>query len=126
MISYQEKNRWRRVVYSKTILVILLILLVWLGNSTYGIYTKQQKSQNNLARTQEELKDLEKRQQDLQAKIQRLNQATGVDEEIINKFRMVKEGEKMIVLVDTPEVDTSISTVTEKSWLDVVKSWFTD
>ena len=116
MTNFQEKNRWRRVMYSKVTIIILLVVLVFLINSVFTIYSKYEKSREGSDLARQELENLKERQITLQNKISSLRQASGVEAEIRDKFAVTKEGEKVIVLVeDKVEAKQNVE-VTEKTW----------
>lgn len=52
--------------------------------------------------------ELRLQDQDLKSKIERLNTTSGVEEEIRSKFNVVKESEKMVVVVE--DQNSSVST----------------
>jgi len=115
MANYQEKNRWRKIMYSKVTIIMLLVVLIFLINSVFTIYSKYEKSREGSDLARQELENLKDRQTTLQNKINSLKQASGVEAEIRDKFAVTKEGEKVIVLVE--EKDTNLNPVVkEKSW----------
>ena len=60
----------------------------------------------------------------MKTEIERLSTERGVDEEIRTKFRVVKEGEGMIVLVDSPDVSSTSSQNNAKSFWSKILDWF--
>jgi len=123
-MEFQEKRKVKRILYSKVTLVILAIVIVVLVNSVWGVYKKRALSKENLEKTQASLEILQAREKLLSAEIERLKSATGVEEEIREKFGLVKPGEEVIIIVDNDsQVSTSTSTRNRSFWQKMIE-WF--
>ena len=124
IMEFQEKRKVKRILYSKVTLVILAIVIVVLVNSVWGVYKKRALSKENLEKTQASLEILQAREKLLSAEIERLKSATGVEEEIREKFGLVKPGEEVIIIVDNDsQVSTSTSTRNRSFWQKMIE-WF--
>lgn len=91
------------------------------GFMIFRVWDMYQK--NNLARlrrdeAQMELSKLEEQRDSLSASIASLRTRRGVEEEIRRNFLMVKEGEKVITIVDDPAIPQAKSETesNERSW----------
>lgn len=100
MFDFSEKRRIRRILYSRFTIALLLILLIFLLDALWGVYQKAHNASENKKRTVERLRVLEGREADLLASIEKLKTERGIEDEIRNKFSVVKEGEEMVVIVD--------------------------
>ena len=78
---------------------------------------------DNLSKTAASLEGLQARDKMLSAEIERLKTETGVEQEIREKFNLVKEGEEVIVVVDKDTEADSSSGVTEISFWQRVLDW---
>lgn len=100
MRDFERKRKIRKVLYSKGVLLLLLLLLALVGRATWGLYAKERESRRNLDRVEAELLGLQLREEKLRADIARLKTPEGVETEIREQFQVAKPGEKMVVLVD--------------------------
>lgn len=121
MIGFQEKNRLRRIMYSKVALIGLFFLLLVVAKATYTLYLKQQKGGEILKRTRAELQTVQEHQATLKSKMDRLSTELGVEEEIREKFDLAKPGENVIVMVDKEATVTAPTE--EKGWWLSFWSW---
>jgi len=108
MMEFQRKKKIRRILYSPITLIILAIIFIIILKATWGVYKKEYISSENLDKEKVELAKLQSRQKDLAQAISYLNTDEGVENEIRTKFRAVKEGENLAVIIDaiatrTPE-----------------------
>jgi cell division protein FtsB len=90
--------------------------MLLVGKAVWGIYAKYEKSKDIALRAREELVALEERQKDLTASIASLKTPEGEEKELRNKFGVVKEGERMIILVDERATSNTAAVVESKNW----------
>ena len=123
MITFQEKNRWSRIIRSKITIIFLLLVLIFVVNSVFNIYGKYRKSLDgaNLART--ELENLKDRQITLENKINSLKQSSGIEAEVRDKFAVIKEGEKTIILVEGDNIVQDNKTEEKVWWQKFLDLW---
>lgn len=105
MLRFREKKTFRRYIYSKTFLVLLLVVIVVVSRAVYDVYTKAQTAAAFRAEAEKTLAEMRKREAYFAGEIDRLKSDMGIEEEIRKKFRVAKEGEKVIILKDEPEKD---------------------
>lgn len=94
----QRKKSGRRV-FSRIIVIALVGLLVVLIRPTWKIFEKSRESEKNLRQAETELAELESRKRKLADGIAYLKTDYGRDQEIRDKFGVVREGETMVVIV---------------------------
>jgi len=99
--EFQEKKKFRKLLYSKGVLLLLIVILFFAVRSSFGVYEKSKESGINLEISKKQLADLNARQQALAVKILDLKTEEGVEKDIREQFRVAKPGEKMIVIVDS-------------------------
>jgi len=115
-------RRRSRNIYPKITIAVLLVVTLILTKAAWNVFLKNNETRENLNETKSELSDLKKREVDLESEISRLNTEKGIDEEIRTKFRVVKEGEEMIMIIDSPEVSSTSRAVEKESlWSKVMK-----
>ena len=111
MLDFHQKRKVKSVMYHRVTLIILAILVLFLVHSTWAVFQKKRESEALRNIADKNVSELEAREQDLISKIERLDTAPGVEEEIRAKFSVVKESENMVVVLD----DNSKTATTSKS-----------
>jgi cell division protein FtsB len=106
MLEFQEKRLVKRLLYSKLTIFILLILVVFLTNAVWKVYRKQIVANDNLVKTAASLESLRTRETILISEIEKLKTKEGVEDEIREKFSLIKPGEEMIVIINDDEDQT--------------------
>ena len=126
MLEFQEKRKLRRFLYSKIALVLLVILIALVLNGVWNIYKKQDLTKDNLAKTASSLESLQVREKMLSSQVERMKTPEGTEEEIREKYGLVKPGEEVIVVVDSSTtVSDGTSTASPGFWQKVV-NWLQD
>lgn len=123
MREFQEKKRFRRYLYSKGAVAMLLVLVIFFGRASWGVYKKEQESAANAAQAQVSLKRLEDRQKILTHELNRLKTDEGIEEEIRSKFGVSKPGEQVIIIVDDRK-STTTEPEPEPTWWEKIKGAF--
>lgn len=128
MREFQERKKLRKILYSKKILALLLIVLALLIYSTAKIYFKSRNALSKSEETRLELAELEQRKAELEKEILRLQTPLGEEEEIRRKFSVSRPEEKILVIVDKAPENDKINSSEEtgffgKIW-SFVKSMF--
>ncbi len=113
MHEFQQKKKIRKILYSPLVLIILALVLVVLIRGVWNVYNKERLSSENLEQEQAELAKLEERERSLASSFDYLKTDQGIESEIRTKFRAVKEGEKVSVIIDD-KTPTSSATTTQK------------
>ncbi len=123
MREFQEKHKYKRILYSKWMVVLLAILIVFFAKATYGVHQKQVESRANSLQAIAELQKLQDREQLLTSELTRLSTQEGVEEEIRAKYGVSKPGEEMIIIVDSLK-PTTTPEVEKKSFWQSFKGFF--
>jgi cytoskeletal protein RodZ len=109
MREFQDKRKVRRVLYSKTVLVVLFILIVLLFRGTWNVYVKAKESKHQSEISKQELATVQARHNFLNKEIEHLDTAIGKEDEIRQNFQVAKEGEEIAVIVEaTSTVNTEV------------------
>lgn len=124
MLEFQEKRRVKRLIYSKLTLVVLLIIVGLLINGVWGVYKKRQITQNNLEKTTISFNNLKDREKVLTAEIERLNTDNGIEEEIREKYGLIKPGEEVIMIIDKKDSDKEANVSVKVSFWQKFLNWF--
>lgn len=105
----QKKRSWMK---SPIVTIFLLVLVGWSGFVVVKTFFKFKEARAYRNEYKSQYNDLRIKHEELNQKNSRLNTDRGVEEEIRNKFRVVKPGEELVVIVD--ETGT-VSTPLEKT-----------
>lgn len=100
MREFQEKRKIRGFLYSKKMVVLLLLVTALLFFSTIKVYLKSKNALSKRDETRKELAELEKRKAELEKDVNRFQSESGLEEEIRKNLNVQKPGEKVLVIVD--------------------------
>ncbi len=119
MFEFQVKKRVKKILYSRAMFVVLIVLVTLAGRATWSVYQKEKISQVNLDRLQVEISELRGREEYIKSGIDRLGTSRGIEEEIRQKFKVVKDGEAMVILIDD-EISLPTSSPEKGFWSTIV------
>lgn len=102
-----KKKNFRKFIYSPFTLFILLMFFLLLLKGVWGVYQKERTSAQYLQAEQDQFTAITSRQKELTQSVDYLKTDQGIEAEIRSKFRVVRDGESVAVIVD----DTSSTTV---------------
>ena len=108
MKKFEAKKQIKSRVYSKFTLLGLLIIMILLMRGVYTLYERNRESALMRNDAEIRLKELNDRKQMVSGEIVKLNNSEGVEEEIREKFNVVKPGEKVVIIVPEEEATTTV------------------
>jgi len=88
---------------SPFVLVLVLFILIVFARELLHLAKKYEFSEEKHSSYVSELEDLENRKEKLENKIEMLGTERGREEEIRDKFRVAREGEEMIIIIDNED-----------------------
>ena len=99
-------------------IIIILIVIALLVKAVWGIYGKSHLASLKYDEAQAELRKLEAQKEDLSNKVDRLSTASGVEAEIRTKYRAVRNGESVAVIIDdiSGQNQSTTTVATSTSW----------
>jgi cell division protein FtsB len=100
MKEFQDRNKTKKRIYSKTTLFLLFFFLILVLRGSYGVYQKEAESRREMERVLQQKKELMGRLENIEHHAEMLKTPAGVENEIRHKFDVVKEGEGVVVIVD--------------------------
>jgi cell division protein FtsB len=121
-MKYGNRSPWKRYMSSPLALILSIILLIFVAKASFGINQKSAMSASRLAQAQTEFNKLKSRQDDLSNKVGHLSSDGGLESEIRSKYRAIKEGESVAVIVD--DVKAPSSTTITASVVDTKQSFW--
>lgn len=121
-LDFRTRKRYKQIVFSRLSLGVLVVLALVLARGLWGVYQSLSDSERNLARIEEDFVELEEREIFLESELGRLRTSAGVDEEIRERFGLIREGEGIIVVVEDGE--TAEMKKESGSLWNAIRSWF--
>ncbi len=110
MSEFQARHKIKRLVYSKVMVFLLLVMIFFVGKGVLDVWGKERESAQNAAEAAKALKNIQDRETFLSSEINRLSTSQGVEEEIRSKYSVAKPGEELIVIVGTTSTTTTTAT----------------
>ena len=116
MFKFQKKPRFKRIIYSPIVLVLLAVVVCF---AIYGVidiipkYIDAIEVKKNMFEKREVLIE---RQIHIENELDKLSTGNGVEEAIREKLNVVKENEHVIMIVEPKIQPIDESSQKEKSW----------
>lgn len=124
MLDFKRRRIIRNLTRSPLVIAILAVILIFVARSTYKAYQSDKISRGMLSTAKQQEDDLFGRSEFLQNEIEKLGTERGLEEELRTKYPVVKEGEKMVIIVESKN-SGQIDTETERNnWWSKVKAYF--
>jgi cell division protein FtsB len=105
MFDFHEKRKIRSVLYSRITIFMMFAVAMFLSISVYNRYKVAAEMGEKLESKQAELEALQARAGTLREKVEYLEDERGIEEELRNRFDVVKEGEQTVILIDSRETE---------------------
>jgi len=118
MVKFKDNNY--KFWYAPITLVILFCVLVLFIYNTVGLIKKERQTANRKELVQDQIENLNKRKSSLEGDISKLETEEGKEEIIREKYQVAKEGEKMVIIVDSKN---NIDSVKEEVVVDRHGFW---
>ena len=126
MLGFHERRRFKRYVYSRLTLVVLVSFILLLGWSVLGIYGKERDTHDKQKELAAERDTLRERSAVLAKEIDNLQTTRGIESELRERFEVGAPGEKLVVIVDPAPTTTSSGNASRRGFFGWIKSWFSD
>ena len=120
MSEFQKQNQKGNIWHSKTMLFIILFVVLIYIYKMLDIIEKTRETAKKERLVSLQLEELKEKEKILNDNITRLNTKDGIEEEIIQKYQLVKPGEKMGVSVDEEQERESEQTEPQKSFWQMI------
>ena len=123
MRNFKKQTGFHRILNSRPVLGLFFLFLIFFAWGVFRFFGKMNITLENKRNAENKLMDLQKQKDKLSASISDLKTENGVEENIREKFGLVKEGENVIIVVDdknkipTPETKTS-------TFFSSIRNWF--
>jgi len=124
MKSFQKRGKLKYIVQSKFFLIFLgIIIFVFIFNM-FSFIGKMLETKENREIVEDRIEKLEESKEKFSTEIEKLKTENGIEENIREKFGLVKEGENMIMVVEDKNNETENKKTESKSFLNYLKDWF--
>ncbi len=104
MSEFKKKDK-NSFWYSPLSIIVLFCLLIFSIYKVINLIKIEKETSDKKEKVLDKIDDLEKRKLDLNEEITKMNTEQGIEEAIRDKFNVIKEGEKVLVIVDEKEED---------------------
>lgn len=118
MREFQAKKRSRNKLYSKPVLVLLLVILIFMAHVSWRLYVRYNFTKAEKIKAEKVLAELQERKDLLTGSVANLDTESGLEQAVRDKFSVVKPGEFVVNIVDKNASATAATTTAEK------KSWW--
>ncbi len=101
MRGMRQRNQFRKIFFSRPVFILFFVVAVMLVMPAFNAYKKSKHAvlRNNILK--DEVSEMQKRKNELEANISQLRTDLGVEKEIRKKFPVKKPGEEFIVIINT-------------------------
>ncbi len=122
-MDLKEKRFLERIFYSRVSLVVVSVFVFLMGRAVFGVYSEARMTEDNKNTAEKHLAELKESEQKITYEISDLSTPDGKEREIRDKFQVVKNGEKMVMIVNDKDKKASGTQDKEGFW-NKIKSFF--
>jgi len=123
MYDFRQKQKVRKVLFSKITVIALTVIVAFVGLKTWGIYKKERLSREMLEEAKVTHGELSMRALALSGDLERLNTDIGFEEVVRDRYGVARKGESVVVLLDDDTGDVFEEDEAE-TWWEKVKGFF--
>ncbi len=125
MSEFNTKNK-RSFWHSPIVLLVIFCIIIGFSFNIFKLLEKERETSKKKEQILSQIEDLREREDLLKKDIAKLNTEIGIEETIRDKYQVVKEGEKMVVIVDRNEQvqnDLSLEKENHNFWSWIKKTF---
>ncbi len=100
MLPFQGRKKFRKILYSKATILILLVVLVFVARGAWKIHEKAAIARVERDQVALALEEIDGRTTELQASLALRRTDQGIEDEIRRKFTVARPWEEVVVVVD--------------------------
>ena len=126
MFDFHEKRKIKSWLFSRTSIALLLVAYGLLSVSVFERYQKERETALKYDERSAELMELAARAAVLESKVEYMESARGIEDEIRHRYDVVKEGERAVIIMDAEKATTTqqvLSAPEEKSFFSRLLFW---
>lgn len=106
MAEFRNRKKVSNFLHSTPVLIALFGLAILFAINIFDIAKKGIETERNKDIAYAKVEDLKENQLRLEADIERLDTPEGAEDAVRDKFRVVKEGEGLVVILDDKNAET--------------------
>lgn len=124
--SFEKGHTLKSFFYSRTSIVLLAVVSVFSILSVISIFEKRKEAKTQATIAEKRLLDLQERKETLTKDIAHINDQTGKEELLRDRFHVVAPGEELVIIVDENEkTQVVLDKKSEASFWDTIRTFFT-
>ena len=100
MLPFQGRKKFRKILYSKATILVLLVILVFVARGAWRIHGKATIARAERDRVALALAEIGGREAELQSSLLLRKTDQGIEDEIRQKFTVARSWEEVVVVVD--------------------------
>ncbi len=124
MRNFQKEKKMGYIMQSTPFLIFLGALTIFFSFSLLSLLSKAREVSQNKKITESKVTELEVSKAKLTSEIVKLKTEEGIEENIREKFGLVKEGEKVIVVLKDESKGEANKKTGLAGFLSAVRDWF--
>jgi cell division protein FtsB len=128
MARFEKERTIQSLLYSRIAIVVLLVVAVLLMLSVISVFGKRREAEREAKAAETRLHDLTVRKEEIAGDIERLSTETGKEEALRERYRGVKPGEELIVIVDENQesAEGQVSVTKSQTFFQKISQFFSD
>ena len=124
MQQFQEQRKLRAFFASRTVLIVLFLLLMGTGVMSFQALLAGKEVEREREEVEQELLDLEQRKGALSSELDELHSGRGVEYQAREKLNYRKPGEEVVIIVEgNTDKDGAVEHSNASIW-ESIKNWF--
>jgi cell division protein FtsB len=122
-MDYRKRKNINKVIYSRPFLLVFFMITAFFVYTAISIVPKVFETRKNKNMMKAEFENLTNREGKLKSETERMQSEEGIEENLREKFRVAKEGEGLIIIVDE-EGKEEVKYEEKKGFLHFFKNLF--
>jgi cell division protein FtsB len=126
VFDFHEKRKIKSWLFSRTSIALLLVASGLLSVSVFERYQKERETALKYAERSAELAELNVRAAALETKVDYMESARGIEDEIRHRYDVVKEGERAVIIMDEEKATSTplpLPVVEDRSYFSRLMFW---
>lgn len=126
MSEFQKQKNDKNIWHSPIILFVMIVIILIFAYNMIDILEKVRETSKKKSFVNQQVNQLKEREEILNKNIEKLNTEQGIEEEIREKYQLVKKGEKMVVIIDSENniENKYIKDTEKKTFSNFIKNLF--
>ncbi|OGI72984.1 hypothetical protein A2737_02155 [Candidatus Nomurabacteria bacterium RIFCSPHIGHO2_01_FULL_41_71] len=124
MRNFQEKKKLKKILGSPAVLIVFFVFLVFFVWVVIRFLGKLFETSKNREIAESRVVELREAREYFFSQIENLKTEKGIEENLREKFPVVKDGEGLIVVVDEKNSEKTKDEKSQNGFLFFIKNWF--